>query len=367
MSTKSVRVAIVGLGFGAEFIPIYQNHPHAELVAICQRNEQALNRIGDAFGIAKRFTDFGALLGDPDIDAVHINTPIPDHGPMSIAGLAAGKHVACTVPMATSTEDCQRIIEAQRASGRKYMMMETVVYSREFLFVKGLYESGEMGRLQFLRGSHQQEMGGWPGYWEGLPPMWYATHCVSPCLRLPHKLAESVVCHGSGRISDELFSKYGSPFAIETATISLRDSDLCAEVTRSLFCTARQYIESFDVYGEKLSFEWTRIEHDPAILHRGEEPERVEVPDFAHLLPESIQRFTTRGVYDSDENVHLSFKQGSGHGGSHPHMVHEFLGAILEDRDAIPNAEVAANWTMTGICAHESAMKGGERIELPRF
>ena len=55
------------------------------------------------------------------------------------------------------------------------------------------------------------------------------------------------------------------------------------------------------------------------------QPERVKVPDFAHLLPEGIRRFTTKGVYDADEAQHLSFIQGSGHGGSHPHMAHEFL------------------------------------------
>ena len=64
------------------------------------------------------------------------------------------------------------------------MMMETVVYSREYLFVKDLYDQGELGRIQFLRGSHQQDMDGWPNYWPGLPPMWYATHCVSPCLAI---------------------------------------------------------------------------------------------------------------------------------------------------------------------------------------
>ena len=64
------------------------------------------------------------------------------------------------------------------------MMMETVVYSREYLFVKELYDKGELGRIQFLRGSHQQDMDGWPDYWPGLPPMWYATHCVSPCLAI---------------------------------------------------------------------------------------------------------------------------------------------------------------------------------------
>jgi predicted dehydrogenase len=367
MADKKVRVAIIGLGFGAEFIPIYQNHPHAEMHAICQRSPEKLNQVGDAFGVGKRFTKFEDVLTDPDVDAVHINTPIPDHAPQSLAALKAGKHVACTVPMATNIGECEAIVEAQRECRKHYMMMETVVYSREFLFVKQLYESGEMGRLQFLRGSHLQEMAGWPGYWEGLPPMHYATHCVSPCLCLPDKLAESVVCHGSGRIGEKLTAKYHSPFAVESATFSMHDSDLCAEVTRSLFHTARQYIESFDVYAEKVSYEWPRIEHQPAVLHRGERPELVKVPDFAERLPEGIRRFTTKGVYDSEEAQHLSFIQGSGHGGSHPHLAHEFISAIVEDRDPRPNAATSANWTMTGICAHISAMKGGERIHIPRF
>src|SRR5437868_3610644 len=225
-SDKKVRVAIVGLGFGAEFIPIYQAHPNAEMYAVCRRNEAEMNKTADKYKIPKRYTSYEELLKDPDIDAVHINTPIPDHGPQSLAGLQAGKHVACTVPMATSVEQCQAIVEAQRMSGKLYMMMETVVYSREFLFVKQLYERGELGRLQFLRGSHQQEMAGWPGYWEGLPPMHYATHCVSPCLALPGKLAEHVVCHGSGKISDKLTAKYGSPFAIETARSEEHTSEL---------------------------------------------------------------------------------------------------------------------------------------------
>ena len=78
-------------------------------------------------------------------------------------------------------------------------------------------------------------MAGWPGYWEGLPPMYYATHCVSPCLALLGRHAEHVVCHGSGRIDEALIPKYGSPFAIESATFKIRDTDVCAEVTRSLF------------------------------------------------------------------------------------------------------------------------------------
>lgn len=364
---RKINMAIVGTGFGAEFIPIYQRHPHTNMYALCQRTKSRLDEISDSFGVETRYTDFYELIKDDNIDAVHINTPIHEHAPMSVAALKAGKHVASTVPMATTIDECWEIVDAQKESGRNYMMMETSIYSREFLYVKELRETGKLGKIQFLRAAHHQEMAGWPGYWEGLPPMHYATHVVSPCLAMAQKNAEYVSCLGSGRIDEELIKKYGSPFAIETAHIKMKDSDLCAEVTRSLFNTAREYVESFDVYGSKISFEWQLMEEMEPVIHIGEEAEHVTVPDYAHLLPEPIQQFTTKGVYDSDEHQHLSFTQGSGHGGSHPHMAHEFVMSIIEARDAFPNVFDSANWTSVGILAHESAMKGGQTVNLPDY
>ena len=370
---NKVRVAIIGLGFGAEFIPIYQQHPDAEMYAVCRRNKAEMDKVGDRFKIDKRYTEFKDVLNDPNVDAVHINSPIADHAPQSIAALKAGKHVACTVPMGTSIDECRQIVDLQRQTGKVYMMMETVVYAREYLFVKEMYDRGDLGRIQFLRGSHQQDMEGWPNYWPGLPPMWYATHCVSPCLALMSKpgqpaMAESVVCHGSGRIREELIGKYGSPFAIETATFKIAGSDVVAEVTRSLFDTARQYRESFDAYGSKQSFEWQQVENEEPVLHRiglpePEIPVRTKVPDYANRLPDPIRRFTQPAAIQDAE--HLSFLQGGGHGGSHPHLVHNFLMAVLGKQPAFPDAATSANWTMVGLCAHDSAMKGGERVKVP--
>ena len=64
--------------------------------------------------------------------------------------------------MATTIEECRQIVELVKETGLTYTMMETTVYSREFFFVKGMVETGQLGRLQFLRASHQQEMAGWP-------------------------------------------------------------------------------------------------------------------------------------------------------------------------------------------------------------
>jgi predicted dehydrogenase len=389
MGKDILNVAIIGLGFGTQFIPIYQRHPRVNMYAICRRSEKQLNEIGDMFGVEKRYTSYEEVLGDPKVDFVHLNTPIPDHGPMSIAGLRAGKHVMCTVPMATSVGDCRQIVEFVEKTGLKYMMAETVVYSREFLFVREMYEKGELGKIQFIQASHQQDMDGWPDYWPGLPPMHYATHCVSPCLALTRAEAEYVSCFGSGTIRDELIPHYNSPFAVETAHFKFRNSDLSARVYRSLFDTARQYRESFDVYGSKKTYEWPLIEGTGPVLHTAKKPqaeaaERIEVPDYAHLLPKEIQPFTTRTFFELEEYEHIAQAAGAdpdgthahlindpgsleGHGGSHPHLAHEFVSALLEGRDPFPNARQSANITCVGILAHESALKGGERLNLPEF
>ena len=368
MSDKPFNVAIVGLGFGAEFIPIYQAHPLGNIAAICRRNEAELNKVGDAFDIEKRYTSYDNVLADPDVDFVHINSPIPDHAPQSIAALKAGKHVMCTVPMATTIEECEEIVNLVKETGLKYMMAETVVYSREFLFIKEMNDRGELGKIQHMAASHPQDMQGWPEYWERMIPMHYATHVVSPVLGLVDGRAEYVSCFGSGTINERLAEKSGNAFAVESCHIKIENSDVAAHIWRCLFDTARQYRESFDVYGTKKSFEWTLIENEPHVIHtakkpEAEIPEKVTVPDYANLLPAEIQKFT-QSIEDSD---HRSFVQGGGHGGSHPHMVNEFLNALAEDRDPWPNAAQSANWTCVGICAHQSATQGGKIVELPAF
>src|SRR5207247_8592556 len=337
------------------FLPHYQDQPDNNQYAIRQRRKEKPDGGGGQHGVRKRYQSFEELIQDPNVDAVHINSPIHLHAPQSIAALKAGKHVACTVPAATSVEDCRAIVNAANAARKNYMMMETAIYTREFLYVRELRDSGRLGRIQFMRGAHQQEMRGGPGYWEGLPPMHYATHAVSPCLALVRGEAEYVSCYGSGRIEDRLIAKYGSPFAVESALFKVRNQQLAFEVTRSLFETARQYVESFDVYGDKVAFEWTQVENEQPLIHVGETPERVTAPDYARLLPEPIRRFTTTGVYD-EAHAHLSFIQGGGHGGSHPHLVHEFVSSIVEGRASFPDVYQSVNWTCAGICAHESAM-----------
>ena len=376
---KKINVALAGLSFGAEFAPIYIHHPRVESLTICDQDAEVLRSVGDRFEVANRVADLREILSNDDIDAVHLVTPIPVHAEQTVAVLNAGKHCACTVPMATNIDDLNAIVTAQRESGKVYMGMETAVYTRRFMYVQDMLKNGEIGRIQFLRGAHYQDMEYWPPYWMGLPPMHYATHAVSPVLALADTQARAVHCFGSGVMRPELHEQYNNPFPIETAIFELEhEPALAAEVTRSLFHTARDYTESFNVYGERATFEWEQIEDEAPVVFRmtaaaaswgrGNEitVERVNAPDRQDLLPKEIARFTQRGVYD-ETHAHLSFLQGGGHGGSHPHLVHEFVSSIVEKRQPWPDAMTMAAWTAAGICAHESAMNGGVRIEIPQF
>ena len=88
---------------------------------------------------------------------------------------------------------------------------------------------------------------------------------------------------------------------------------------------------------------------------------RVVVPDRQDLLPAEITSFTRRGVYD-DAHTHLSFLQGGGHGGSHPHLVHEF---VMRDIQDIRLASYApGSWSCGGTLAAASEVVTAPIIAL---
>jgi len=162
--SRKLHVALVGLGFGSAFTEIYLRHPDVAQLTICDANPERLAQHQAKFGVEKAVATLEEVLADPTIDAVHLNSGIPDHARQSIAILEAGKHCACTVPMATSLDDIRAVIAARRRSGKSYMMMETQIFAREFLFACELRDKGTFGRLQLLRGAHYQDMENWPPY-----------------------------------------------------------------------------------------------------------------------------------------------------------------------------------------------------------
>ena len=165
--------------------------------------------VTERYEFADVFRDVAEVVRS-DYDAVHLVSGIPDHAPQALAMLNAGKHCACTVPMATTLDDLHAIVAAEKRTGLTYMMMETAAYTYQCLYTEELIQRGEVGRIQLLRGAHYQDMENWPPYWLGLPPMHYATHAVAPLLKLANTRATRVHCFGSGSMRTTVEALNGS-------------------------------------------------------------------------------------------------------------------------------------------------------------
>lgn len=378
MSDHGLTIAVVGLGFGKEFVPIYLSHPDVARVVLVDPDAERLHEVTESFAVRESYSSFEDALQDPEIDAVHILTPVHLHADVSVAVLNAGKHGAGAVPMATSLADIDRVMAAQAASGRNYMMMETAVNGREYLTVEEMYRRGEFGSLTLYRGFHIQNLDGFPDYWQGYPPMHYVTHALSPALSLLQTVVVDVHCQGAGRLtSGRTASKFENPFPTEVGLFRLAGSDMLVDITMSFFQTARPYIEGFALYGDKRGIEWPQdnegnlTQYDlfpPAPGRRGNVvlTSASAGHDFADRLPSELRPFTRRSdVLLPGTPAPVTIYPH--HGGSHPHLVHEFVRSIVEHRPPSVDVTRAAQWTAPGICAHASALAGGEKVPVPTY
>ncbi|MBE6642120.1 MAG: Gfo/Idh/MocA family oxidoreductase [Ruminococcaceae bacterium] len=146
-------------------------HPKAELVAICDTDVEKMNRVGDMFGIERRYENYKDLLAQEDIDAVIIVTPDKLHKDMAVDALAANKHVLCEKPLALTREDCVDIANAVKKSDRKFMVGQICRYTPAFKAAKEIIDRGEIGELMFVESeyAHDYEKILKPGNWRWDP------------------------------------------------------------------------------------------------------------------------------------------------------------------------------------------------------
>jgi hypothetical protein len=186
-----------------------------------------------------------------------------------------------------------------------------------------------------------------------------------------------VVCLGSGELLPQHRGS-GESFPLESALFRLSgDGNLAAQVTVSFFENARAYTEGFNVYGDRGALEWPSVEGEAPVTyvagardgeHRGRPIERLveHVPDRTELLPEELRPFTRPGSFDPGRGLN-PVEVFAWHGGSHPHLVHEFVSSVVDGRKSAIDEVAAARITGPGIVAHQSALRGGEQLDIPSF
>jgi len=344
VSDRKVRMGIVGYGvcqFGAAFG--FQDHPNVEIAAVSDLIPQRCKGLMEACRCSKSYESLEELVKDPKIEAVFVATDAASHARHCIEVLNHGKHVMTAVPAVLgSIEDAEKLLEAVKKTGLKYMMAETSCYREDCCAMRQIYRAGGFGRLIYSEGEYYHfsptpidSYGGWR---IGLPPLWYPTHSTAYYVGVTGKRLISVSSLGFNAGYPECrpeANKYGNPFTDEVALFQTSEGGS----SRMLMCKGVHslVVEQGRVFGEKGWMDGTK--YQGAVK---------ELPDTTRpALPPGVA--------------------AGGHGGSHGHLTDEFITSILKDRQPLVNIYEALALTVPGIIAHQSALKGGERLKVPQY
>jgi predicted dehydrogenase len=344
VSDRKIRVGIVGYGtcrFGAAFS--FQDHPNVEIVAVSDLFPDRCAALAEACRCEKTYPSLEELVKDDTVEAVFVATDAPSHARHCIEVLKHGKHVACAVPASYgSIEDAERLLEAVKTSGLKYMMFETSSYRPDCYAMRQIYQAGGFGRLVYSEGEyyhfHSEQIGSYKNWRVGCVPLWYPTHSTAYYVGVTDKPFTSVSCTGSNAGFEAWqpgANQYNNTFTDQIALFETAEGG----ASRMLMCIGihSKVGETGRVFGEKGWMEGTEYQGT-----------MKDLPDISRpALPPGVE--------------------AGGHGGSHGQLMNEFILSIIEDRKPLVDIIAALNMTVCGIIANESALKDGERLKVPQY
>jgi predicted dehydrogenase len=343
VSDRKIRVGLVGYGvckFSAAFG--FQNHPNVEVVAVSDLIPERCAELAKVTRCKKTYPSLEELVKDKTIEAVMISTDAPSHYKHCLEALKYGKHVAVNVPAVFgSLEDADKLYEAVKKSGLKYMMFETSAFHEDLYAMRQIYNSGGLGKLVYSEGEYYHYMAtpidSFKGWRIGLPPQYYPTHSNAYYVCVTDGSFTDVSCLGLPSIVDHLKkenNQYKNSFGTEIAQFRTSEGGM-----------SRMAV-SWDTPGD--GGERGRIRGQKGSFYGKYQGLEKVLPDLSRpSLPSSIE--------------------AGGHGGSHGRLMDEFVTAILQDRKPLVDIAKALNMTVAGIVAHQSALKGGEWMKIPQY
>ena len=390
-------LGIVGAGqFAGQFAKLFAAHPEISAVHVTDVLPERAEALAARLGLAGTYPSFAAMLDDGGLDAVAIFTQRWTHGPLVVEALRAGKHVYSAVPMAVSEGEIAEIIEAVRETGLTYMMGETSYYNPATVYARRRRAEGAFGRIFYAEGDyvHDMDLGFYEAYqysggaeWKrtaSYPPMLYPTHSVGGVLGAIGGHAVSVSCIGvpderGDGVFDRGVSMFGNDFSNATALFELAGGgSMRINEFRRVGYPSHLRESRFRYFGTEGSFEqlvetavWQDKEgfEDVSAQLRAQRTVDLDDPSLAEVAPALREAFVSglAPVHDAGRLPAELRGLPNGHEGSHHFLVDDFATAVATGTLPSVNAWEAARYTLPGIAAHESALRGGERIPVADF
>ena len=368
-SDRKLRIGIVGGRFGLGFF--FHEHPNCTVEAVSDLFADRRDSLMKTYKCTKSYESLEKLLGDAKVEAVFLATPAPDHARHVVASLNAGKHVLCAVPAALTIDECHQILAAVKRTGLTYMMAETSVYRQETISAKKFYKEGKFGNIFSSAAQYYHpgletlyfEKDGKPTWRHGFPPMLYPTHVTSFLISVTGERLTNVTCLGWGDDSPVLKGNpYKNPFWNETAFFKTNHGN--AFTGEVCWKGALVGTERGEWHGDKMSF---YTEYKGVKTHQVNASERQGTDDGGFKIAEPEMVPYKQPLWWQTEMLPGSLHHDSGHGGSHTFITHEFVDAIINNRQPEVNVYEALAYTAPGIVAHASALKKGEYMSIPNF
>jgi predicted dehydrogenase len=151
VSEPPVRVGVAGLGYwGPNLARNIDGLEGAELTWCCDARDEVRERLAGVHRNARFTADLDDLLGDDELDAVVLATPVRTHAELAVRVLEAGKHCFVEKPLAQSVADAERAVAASRAAGRVLMVGHLLQYHPGVRKLKEIAESGELGEIHYI-------------------------------------------------------------------------------------------------------------------------------------------------------------------------------------------------------------------------
>lgn len=144
--------AVIGCGFFAQNqLHAWADLPGAKIVALCDRDAVRLAETAARFGIARTYSDAGAMFAAERLDFVDIATTVASHRPLVEMAANAGVHVICQKPFASTMADARAMVAAVEAAGKTLMVHENFRWQSAVRRVIEIVRAGELGEVFFGR------------------------------------------------------------------------------------------------------------------------------------------------------------------------------------------------------------------------
>jgi len=369
-SEKVVRIGVVGGNFGSSFQ--WHLDPNCKVTAVCDLRDDRLKRLVEVYGLASKYKDFRQFLKHPELDAVAVFTPAPLHVWMATEAMKAGKHVISAVPAGMSVEELELLLETVKKTGMKYMMAETSYYRPQVITCREWAHQGKFGAIFYTEAEYHHEgliplmfdEQGFPTWRYGFPPMHYPTHCAGIVIPISGERMAEVEAVGWGDGHEVLATnEYGNPFWNTTGFF--KTSGGHSSRISVFWHVAAGGTERGSIYGSLMSYVMERPEGSPDTTIQISKEGKTVID--ANGYPEGEVKIEAYKEPTHWEVLPPSMRVKTGHGGSHTFLTHEFISSIIEDRWPTVNVYEAIAFTVPGIIAHQSALRGGELLKIKDY